>query len=56
LKFTFNPVHLDWMTGGITGASIPPVFLSAGKGERQSLISSTAERVVEEIAIRLMIF
>jgi len=28
------------MTGGITGASIPPVFLSAGKGHR--LIFSTA--------------
>ena len=44
------------MTGGITGASIPPVFLSAGKGERHSLVSSTAERVVEETAIRLTIF
>ncbi len=51
-----NPVHPDWMTGGITGASIPPVFLSAGDGERQSLISSTAERVVEETAIRLKVF
>jgi len=44
------------MTGGITGASIPPVFLSAGKGERHSLVSSTAERVVEATAMRLPIF
>src|SRR5438105_3832402 len=42
------------MTGGITGASIPPVFLSAG--ERHRLVASTAARLVEATAIRLTIF